>query len=57
MKSGYLFHTMSYTVFRQDLPTRIRVDPDFFEANAANPEDMPQFEFEDMLQRELQWPE
>ena len=27
MKSGYLFHTMSYTVFRQDLPTRIRVDP------------------------------
>ncbi len=32
---------------------------DFFEANAhaANPEDMPQFEFEDMLQRELQWPE
>ena len=28
MKSGYLFHTMSYTVFRQDLPTRIRVDPE-----------------------------
>ena len=29
MKSGYLFHIMSYTVFRQDLPTRIRVDPYF----------------------------
>ena len=28
MKPGYLFHTMSYTVFRQNLPTRIRVDPE-----------------------------